>query len=99
MAAYAKAIGEQPRIVVARAWLGLDGLFTRPTVVVADEQTSVAPNPVLDQAGRHRLAVASPVQSRDPRQPCPARYTLACTPAATRAAAICRFRLSRSFFM
>lgn len=61
LANYAKAIGEEPIIVVARRWLGLDSLFSRRTVVVADEQASVvAPNPVRNPAGRHRLFLASP---------------------------------------
>ncbi len=60
LAAYAKAIGEQPRIVVAREWLGLQGLFDRRTVLAADDEMVVDPNPVLDPAGRHRLQLASP---------------------------------------
>lgn len=61
LAEYAKAIGEQPRIVVARRWSGLDALFPKPTVVAADDQVTVAPpNLVLDPACRHRLEVASP---------------------------------------
>lgn len=60
LAQYAKAIGEQPRIVVAREWLGLHGLFSKRTVLVADDQTVVEPNPVLNPAGRHRLQMASP---------------------------------------
>ncbi|MBU8834479.1 hypothetical protein KL858_34255 [Mycolicibacterium goodii] len=69
LAEYAKAeeIDEQPQIVVARHWLGLDVLFPKPTVLAADDQTTaVTPNPVLDPterarlAGRHRLEVASP---------------------------------------
>lgn len=61
LAEYAKAIGEQPRIVVARHWLGLDSLFPKPTVVAADDQVTVTPpNLVLDPVCRHRLEVASP---------------------------------------
>lgn len=61
LAEYAKAIGEQPRIVVARHWSGLDALFPKPTVVAADDQVTVSPpNLVLDPACRHRLEVASP---------------------------------------
>lgn len=56
---YAKAIGEEPTIVVARRGAGLDSLFSHRTVVVADEQASiVAPNPVRNPAGRHRLELA-----------------------------------------
>lgn len=59
---YARAVGEQPRIVVARAYhSGLDGWFDRGTTVVADEGTHVIiPNPLLDPTGRHRLLLASP---------------------------------------
>lgn len=61
LAEYATATGEQPRIVVARHWLGLDALFPKPTVVAADDQVTVAPpNLVLDPTCRHRLEVASP---------------------------------------
>lgn len=60
LAAYAKAIEEQPRIVVARKWLGLQGLFGRGTVLAADDETVVSPNPVLNPDGRHRLELASP---------------------------------------
>lgn len=60
LAAYAKAIGEQPRIVVAREWLGLQGLFGPRTALAADDETVVEPNPVFDPAGLHRLQVASP---------------------------------------
>lgn len=58
---YAKAIGEEPMIVVARRWLGLSSLFSKRTVVVADEQSSIVPpNPLRNPAGRHRLLLASP---------------------------------------
>lgn len=59
---YARAVGERPRIVVARAYdPGLDGWFDRGTTVVADEgQHVIIPNPLLDPAGRHRLLLASP---------------------------------------
>lgn len=59
---YARTLGEQPRIVVARAYdPGLDGWFDRGTTVVADEgQHVIIPNPLLDPAGRHRLLLASP---------------------------------------
>lgn len=60
LAAYGKAIGEQPRIVVAREWLGLQGLFDRRTVLAADDEMVVDPNPVLDPSGLHRLQLASP---------------------------------------
>lgn len=61
LAEYATATGEQPRIVVARHWPGLDALFPKPTVVAADDQVTVAPpNLVLDPTCRHRLEVASP---------------------------------------
>lgn len=61
LAHYAKAIGEEPIIVVARRWLGLHSLFSKRTVVVADEQSSiVAPNPLRNPVGRHRLLLASP---------------------------------------
>lgn len=60
LANYARIIGEEPRIVVARHYLGLDGLFSERTVVVADDKTVIDPNPLRDPAGRHRLELASP---------------------------------------
>lgn len=57
---YARIIGEEPRIVVARHYLGLDGLFSTRTVVVADDKTVIDPNPLRNPAGRHRLELASP---------------------------------------
>ena len=57
---YARIIGEEPRIVVARHYLGLDGLFSERTVVVADDKTVIDPNPLRNPAGRHRLELASP---------------------------------------
>lgn len=46
---------------MARRWIGLDGLFSPRTVVVADDRTPpVEPNPLLNPAGRHRLELASP---------------------------------------
>jgi hypothetical protein len=61
LANYAKAIGEEPRIVVAREWLGIQGLFGQRTMVAVDDQTVVVdPNPVRNPAGRHRLQMASP---------------------------------------
>jgi hypothetical protein len=59
---YAKAIGEQPRIVIARAWEpGLAGWFDRSVVLAADEGAHVIiPNPLLDPAGQHRLELAAP---------------------------------------
>ncbi|TXH08421.1 MAG: hypothetical protein E6R04_10765 [Spirochaetes bacterium] len=61
LAHYAKAIGEQPALVVARQWLGLSSLFSKRTVVVADPQIGIVPpNPLMNPAGRHRLLVASP---------------------------------------
>lgn len=56
---YARVIGEEPRIVVARHYLGLDGLFSSRTVVVADDKTVIDPNPLRNPAGRHRLELAS----------------------------------------
>lgn len=57
---YARIIGEEPHIVVARHYLGLDGLFSPRTVVVADDKTIIDPNPLHNPAGRHRLEIASP---------------------------------------
>ncbi|EUA65537.1 hypothetical protein I553_10834 [Mycobacterium xenopi 4042] len=60
---YAQAVGERPRIVVAREYrTGLDAWFDRRTVVVADKgERVIIPNPVTDsQTGHHRLALASP---------------------------------------
>ncbi|ORW11074.1 hypothetical protein AWC14_19350 [Mycobacterium kyorinense] len=60
---YSEAVGEQPRIVVAREYCtALDGWFDRRTVLVADKgERVVIPNPVTDPAaGHHRLALASP---------------------------------------
>lgn len=61
---YARAIGEQPRVVVARAYEpGLDGWFDRHTVLAADYAAHVIiPNPVVgpDEGGCHRLMLASP---------------------------------------
>lgn len=64
LAHYAKAIGETPRIVVARQWTGLAALFGRDTVIAADDHPTIwgdeDPNPLRNPAGRHRLAVAAP---------------------------------------
>lgn len=57
---YARITGEEPHIVVARHYLGLDGLFSPRTVVVADDKTIIDPNPLHNPAGRHRLEIASP---------------------------------------
>jgi hypothetical protein len=57
---YARAIGEDPTLVVARHYLGLDGLFSKRTVVVADDGVVADQNPLRDPAGHHRLEVASP---------------------------------------
>ncbi|WP_236724543.1 hypothetical protein [Mycobacterium avium] len=60
---YAEAVGERPRIVVAREYCAaLDGWFDRRTVLVADKgERVIIPNPVTDPvAGHHRLALASP---------------------------------------
>ena len=51
LANYARIIGEEPRIVVARHYLGLDGLFSERTVVVADDQDRHRPQPA-SQSGR-----------------------------------------------
>lgn len=63
---YAKAIGEQPRIVVARAWhSGMPGWFAKGVVLAADEADHViVPNPLLDPSGRHRLEVAAPGEAQ-----------------------------------
>lgn len=65
LAEYAKAIGEQPRIVVARAYHpGMPGWFGRGVVLAADEGSHVIiNNPLLVEPGgpnrcRHRLEVA-----------------------------------------
>ncbi|KRQ23332.1 MULTISPECIES: hypothetical protein [unclassified Mycobacteroides] len=62
LAEYARAIGEQPSIVVARAYhSGLPGWFDRQVVVVADETDHVIiPNPLHEPKGRHRLEIAAP---------------------------------------
>ncbi|MBZ4575436.1 hypothetical protein GBQ13_20600 [Mycobacterium avium subsp. hominissuis] len=64
LAHYAKAIGETPRIVVARQWTGLAALFGRDTVIAADDHPTIwgddDPNPLRNPAGRHRLAVVAP---------------------------------------
>lgn len=66
LAEYAKAIGEQPRIVVARAYHpGMPGWFGRGVVLAADESSHVIINNPLDEMGgpngcRHRLEVADP---------------------------------------
>lgn len=62
LAEYARAIGEQPSIVVARAYhSGLPGWFDRQVVVVADETDHVIiPNPLHEPKGRHRLELAAP---------------------------------------
>jgi len=60
LANYSRILGEEPRIVVARHYLGLDGLFSPRTVVVADDKTVIDPNPLRNPAGRHRLELASP---------------------------------------
>lgn len=62
LAHYAKAIGETPRIVVARQWTGLAALFGRDTVIAADDHPTIMDesNPLRNPAGRHRLAVAAP---------------------------------------
>lgn len=61
LAHYAKAIGETPRIVVARQWTGLAALFGRDTVIAADDHPTIMdPNPLRNPAGRHRLAVVAP---------------------------------------
>lgn len=62
LAEYARAIGEQPSIVVARAYhSGLPGWFDRQVVVVADESDHVIiPNPLHEPKGRHRLEIAAP---------------------------------------
>lgn len=62
LAEYARAIGEQPSIVVARAYdSGLPGRFDRQVVVVADETDHVIiPNPLHEPKGRHRLELAAP---------------------------------------
>lgn len=61
---YAKAIGEQPRIVVARSYhAGLPGWFGRGVVLAADESAwEIVPNPLHSHAEgrRHRLEVAAP---------------------------------------
>jgi hypothetical protein len=63
---YAKAIGEQPRIVVARAWhAGMPGWFAKGVVLAADEADHVIiPNPLLDPTGQHRLEVAAPGEAQ-----------------------------------
>ena len=64
LAEYAKAIGEQPRIVVARAYHpGMPGWFGRGVVLAADESSHVIINNPLDEMGgpngcRHRLEIA-----------------------------------------
>lgn len=62
LAEYARAIGEQPSIVVARAYhSGLPGWFDRQVVIVADETDHVIiPNPLHEPKGRHRLELAAP---------------------------------------
>ncbi|BEL41811.1 hypothetical protein [Mycolicibacterium sp.] len=62
LAEYAKAIGEQPRIVVARAYHpGMPGWFGRDVVLAADEASRVIiPNPLHEPGGRHRLELAAP---------------------------------------
>lgn len=66
LAEYAKAIGEQPRIVVARAYHpGMPGWFGRGVVLGADESSHVIINNPLDVMGgpngcRHRLEIADP---------------------------------------
>jgi hypothetical protein len=60
LSSYARIIGEEPQVVVARHYLGLDGLFSPHTVVVADDKTIIDPNPLHNPVGRHRLALASP---------------------------------------
>ena len=61
LAHYARLIGEEPQVVVARSWVGLPGLFSSRTVVAAaDRTTPIEPNPLLNPAGRHRLELASP---------------------------------------
>lgn len=66
LAEYAKAIGEQPRIVVARAYHpGMPGWFGRGVVLAADESSHVIINNPLDEMGgpngcRHRLEIADP---------------------------------------
>lgn len=66
LAEYAKAIGEQPRIVVARAYHpGMPGWFGRGVVLAADESNHVIINNPLDEMGgpngcRHRLEIADP---------------------------------------
>lgn len=62
LAEYAKAIGEQPRIVVARAYHpGMPGWFGRGVVLAADEASRVIiPNPLHEPGGRHRLELAAP---------------------------------------
>ncbi len=61
---YAKAIGEQPRIVVARDYhAGLPGWFGRGVVLAALETVwEIVPNPLHSHAEgrRHRLEVAAP---------------------------------------
>ncbi|MBS1691187.1 MAG: hypothetical protein JST91_02995 [Actinobacteria bacterium] len=64
LAEYAKAIGEQPRIVVARAYHpGMPGWFGRGVVLAADEGShAIINNPLYELGGpsrcRHRLQVA-----------------------------------------
>ncbi|MBE5477694.1 hypothetical protein E3G68_005027 [Mycobacteroides abscessus] len=66
LAEYAKAIGEQPRIVVARAYHpGMPGWFGHGVVLAADESSHVIINNPLDEMGgpngcRHRLEIADP---------------------------------------
>lgn len=66
LAEYAKAIGEQPRIVVARAYHpGMPGWFGRGVVLAADDGShAIINNPLYELGGpsrcRHRLEIADP---------------------------------------
>ena len=66
LAEYAKAIGEQPRIVVARAYHpGMPGWFGRGVVLAADDGSHAIVNNPLYELGspsrcRHRLEIADP---------------------------------------